>query len=903
MGSDDAMGGGATKAAYPRLLRVMLVAALAMIISLASVGNILWFYLNILEFGDLYIRPIYFQLVGGFILAVIAFARIDIKNRRSIVWWAVRLIIRLIRQRGILEAVPPNYLDFKTFRMTPFNFVAWQATKVILGMLLLMNLLFGMAVVAMVDGWDANLGSVTGIFSLPFVTPPFDTAYAQEIVIPMVPALSLIIAPVLGAIGIRLGLLVALTQLIRVFTPSVVEMSEGRRRIGWRVAVVEALIAMGLFWGVINSFFTSYIDYNTKLIIGGLAAAGILFCFFAYLDGVKDRGLGLFLTKRGIFTRMVAVALIVLIVSSAIAIQNSTADARKREWLGPYVTQQISVNRYLAQLDEVQEVPHHFGMLKAPSEGADAVISENAEILDRIRLWDWEAAFAKLKPEIGLIPYLDFQDSDILRFNKTLYWSASMKPVLPATVLQQDKWYAEHLVYTHAPRGFLMLDANKGTIVDTGSFFKQRRIYYGEGGLLHEVWAAYPVGRQTTDEIENFFYDGTGGIDLQPPLSWIFEFIFFLSFRDQTVHVMRYKDVYDRTSLLFPYFQYTFGEKQVDMLPVTDGKDTYWLMPLIVNLNVNNVPWSRENYFMRLTGYALIDIYNGSIQLLVLGDDFFSTLFKTVYSDYVMSEVPDWLRDQLRYPQELFEWRVGMYNYYHVRDPVTFIVGRMFYEVPAGLTTYYVMSQPPGSEEIKYVGLLSLELKGAAGRNLAGYMIVDNEYDNFGQMTFYQVDTESPTKLLGPTAVREALERNPDFATLRTLLRAPRVGDNIIYRIGDYDVYFIPVYTAGAGGVVSEIGTIAAVGATFTGEYYVGLGNTAQAAFKAFLNTLPGAAVTPPPTPPPTELTLEELIKQANDELQAYHQLWAQGKYEEAGKHFQRFQDLWNQIQQLVEQS
>ena len=82
-------------------------------------------------------------------------------------------------------------------------------------------------------------------------------------------------------------------------------------------------------------------------------------------------------------------------------------------------------------------------------------------MLDVIRVWDWEAAFAKLKPEIFHTLILR-----ILRFNNTLYWTASMKPVLPPSVDIGNRWYNEHLVYTHVPNGFLTLDATKGQIID-----------------------------------------------------------------------------------------------------------------------------------------------------------------------------------------------------------------------------------------------------------------------------------------------------------------------------------------------------------------------------------------------------------------------------------------------------
>ena len=88
------------------------------------------------------------------------------------------------------------------------------------------------------------------------------------------------------------------------------------------------------------------------------------------------------------------------------------------------------------------------------------------------------------------------------------------------------------------------------------------------------------------------------------------------------------------------------------------------------------------------------------------------------------------------------------------------------------------------------------------------------------------------------------MDRDPDFAQLKTLLRNPRIGDNILYQVGQYDTYFIPVYTAGAGGVVAQLGTIAAVGAAFTGEYYVGLGDTQESAFEAYLQKLSGVVPT-----------------------------------------------------------
>jgi hypothetical protein len=822
----------------PRGFRFIFIAIFIAIIawSVAAQSTTVW--LNLSEFGELFVKPIYFGLLGGFVLAALALVRIDFINRRSLFWWVILLVSRLLRSRGIVEALPPEYFDFSSFKLSPARFGLWQVTKVLLGLFFFTNVMFGMAVSSMMQGWNSGISGLPALLSLPFMTPPPNVAFAQANVIPLIPSLTLLIPPILSAIGARLLLLVGITTLSRIIMPIIGAYGWERPAKGIPAATIEALVAIGLFWTMINMFFPPYIDFNTRYIIIGTGVAGLILAIYAAID--RSRKFFASPNRRIIYLRLGAIVVVVLLAASLAAVNTGIADARKLEWLGPYTVQEIAVNRFLGQIDDVKVVPHNFTASNLAPSQINAYAAQESEILSKVRLWDWEAGFAKLKPEIGLIPYIDFEDSDIIRFNGSVYWSASMKSILPGTVRSEDRWYASHLVYTHVPNGFLILDGQDGKIIDTAGFFQQRRIYYGEGGLLQESWAAYPVGREKSDELGEYFYNGNGGISVAPPLSWLFEPNFLLSYPERTIHLLRYRDVYDRMQILFPYFEYRLFGESVDMYPVTDGKNTYWALPLIVRLDTHHVPWSGGNPLMRFVGYALIDAYNANIQLVITGDDYFSELFKIVYSDYVTSGMPEWFKAQARYPEELYEWRVSMFNFYHVTDPATFIAAKEFFVIPEGLDTYYVIAKPLGFDKPEFIGLLSLELRGGAGRNLAGYMVVRNDSPHFGEMIFYAVSLESPTKLLGPTGVREALERNPEFATLRTLLRTPRVGDNILYRVGNHDVYFLPVYTASGGGVVTQIGTVAAVGAAFTGEYYVGLGNTAEEAFRNYLAKLGG---------------------------------------------------------------
>ncbi|MGI9566093.1 MAG: UPF0182 family protein [Nitrosopumilus sp.] len=825
-----------------KYIRLGIVAIMGIVI-FAVVGNqAVNLSMNFTEFGEQFSKPLYYTLVSTIILSAIALVRVNIAGRSSIFWYSITTIIGFLG-RGGQQPISNDIQSFKDYKLTPPQFIIWQITKVLLFGAFFANIMFGFAAISFLDGNQLGIEHLPKLFSLPFVTPHIDPEYATQNVVPMIPALIILIPPILAAIGLRLVLYVGIHRLIHVITSFIQDSNDGKPRYLNYVSTIEGIIGIGIVWIGFNLFFTEQIDYNTRYLIGGVLVIGFALIAFSVVDRIRARVLT-HMFKRDVYIRIFTILAIAIIVIGIISVNQSISDARKVEFLGPYTAQQIGVNRYLGELDRIDENTHDVQLRSVSPNNIKNYVQQNNDVLDVIRVWDWTAALAKLKPEIGLIPYVNFEDNDILRFNNTLYWTVSMSPTLPSSVSQDNAWYNEHLVYTHVPNGFLTLEATDGQIVDSSQFFQEREIYYGEGGLFQTTWSGYPTNRETSAELNQAFYNGEGGLDVPPPLSWIFEPNFLLSFPGESVHVMRYKDVNDRMQVLYPYFIYDFGEgRELDILPVTDGTNTFWLVPLIVKLDTFDVPWSIGNPYLRLVGYGLVDTQDGSIQLLKTGDDFFTEMFENQYSEQ-FQPMPDWLQEQIRYPVELFDWKTQMYNIYHVTDVETFIQANEFYEVPSGLGTYHVEAKPPGFDQTEFIGLLSLELKGSQGRNLAGYMVVEHDIGNLGSMQFYEVPLNSTTKLIGPTAVDEALNKDPDFAQLKTLLRTPRIGDNILYRIGDHDVYFIPIYTAGAGGAVAQLGTIAAVGAAFNGEYFVGLGDTQEEAFEAYLKKVSGVSST-----------------------------------------------------------
>jgi len=527
--------------------------------------------MNLSEFGDIFIKPLYYSVVSAILLCAIALVRVNIVARSSIFWYGISTAISFL-SKGRIDPIAESISRFRDYKLSSPQFVIWQITKILLFGAFFSNIMFGFAATSFFGGNDLGIENIPTLFTLPFVTPPTDPSYATEKVVPMIPALLVLLPPILAAIGLRLGLYVGLHSIIKVVTSYIHDSSEGKPRYLNYVSTMEAVVGIGVLWVGFNLFFTDEIDYNTRYAIAGTFVVGFVLILFSFLDRIRARVLTHML-KRDVYIRILTVIAIAIIVGGLLSVNDSIADARKIEYLGPYTAQQIGVNRYLGELDKIVENTHDPKLQPVSPNDIENYVKQNNDVLDVIRVWDWEAAFAKLKPEIGLIPYVDFEDNDILRFNNTLYWTASMKPVLPSSVAVGDRWYNEHLVYTHVPNGFLILEATDGLIVDSGEFFEQRAIYYGEGGLLEQTWSGYPVNRgDESDELLEAFYNGEGGLTVAPPISWIFEPNFMLSFPTEPVHVMRYKDIEERMQTLYPYFLYHLFGSELDSIPVTDGK-------------------------------------------------------------------------------------------------------------------------------------------------------------------------------------------------------------------------------------------------------------------------------------------------------------------------------------------
>ena len=198
------------------IVRLGIIGFIAILVLVVVGRPAIAFFMNVGEFDDEFTKPLFYSLTSAVILAIIALVRVNIVSRSSIFWYAVSTLITFISS-GPNQNIQ-NLQDYKKYKLGAISFVVWQITKILLFGAFFTNVLFGFAAMEFINGDYLGLENITKRFMLPFVTPPTDTSYGADIVIPMIPALLLLIPPVLGAIGLRLLLYLGLHHILGIIT-------------------------------------------------------------------------------------------------------------------------------------------------------------------------------------------------------------------------------------------------------------------------------------------------------------------------------------------------------------------------------------------------------------------------------------------------------------------------------------------------------------------------------------------------------------------------------------------------------------------------------------------------------------------------------------------------------------
>ena len=551
-------------------------------------------------------------------------------------------------------------------------------------------------------------------------------------------------------------------------------------------------------------FGAAFTDINARkpalLILTVVAAAsGILMLVNAYLRGVRLAVAGVVLW---------VVMLVLLQVAWPRTMQRFTVNPNELVKEGEFIARNIDFTRRGFDLAQVSTRPYPVDL------GLSAeLIADNLLTVDNIRLWD-HGPLSDVYRQIQLIrPYYDFNDSDVDRYT---VGGTYRQVMLAAREVAHEKlddaaqtWVNTKLRFTHGfgvamspvteftPEGrpeFFAKDIPNDGVIKVQSttqvdepdiLITNPRIYYGE------KTTSYVIVNTKTDELDyqaedgelkSNNYDGEGGVGLS---SYIRRLAYAWQFADINVlitgevtsdsRIQYRREVQDRISTVAPFLVLDH-----DPYVVAAGGQLFWIQDAYTVSD--RYPYSEPHpsgfNYIRNSVKVVVDAYDGSLDFYIVDPDdpilrTYREIFPKLFRD--INEMPQDLRDHIRYPQDLFGFQATKYLRYHMLEPRDFYNQEDLWDIPSEkfgqsgdlqlVEPYYVIMKIPGEEKEEFVLLIPYT------RNdppiLAGWLAARNDGENYGELVAFTFPKERQVD--SPQQIEAKIDNDPDISEWFTL--------------------------------------------------------------------------------------------------------------------------------------
>lgn len=609
------------------------------------------------------------------------------------------------------------------------------------------------------------------------------------------------------------------------------------------VTFIFGVLILRLVLNIVKNTYLRKNDYyvisNAFLIIGLLCGLGFFFVATLPLDGIgiiqiwavilgfiTMTSLGIFMYLYGkmqsekdsanyIFSRIkqkkiiyvivivIAFTLTPLIFSIGPTLNlNNTAVWTEQQWIKKF-KREIEWTSACAGLDMFEERPI--------SNFTESSTTSDALMVSQVRQFDQSFAVQYLAASIGST-FEGLADSDIVYINDKEYW------VAPKTVrfseIAGDAVQTNTELYDHV-EGFLAMDTFTGELVNVLLNFNitenypiffgesesprylEQTLGYSDTGALGAYDSDILLNTEWSKGIPNneFTYEGEpDGVLTGLEGFWKTLNIGLFAYAFETKHeYLINRNVKDRVQqILLPLLKLDSDPYLV--FDMTRGK-MYYAISIYTQIHIGSYA---QFPILRFLGVSLIDVISGEMtfyenpSLNAIGDPT-SPLWEIYLDKYDWQPVPDWLKAQLRYPEDLFELQLEANYKYHVTNSQTWKRGDDFHERPEDGNLFYIESDL--GEGIEYIGLDLVEYQGQTATLLAGIYVVRHG-DHFGEAIFYYT-RDSGQNLIGPKTARETY--GSEATQELTLISGKRHGNTLIYPLGGSIYYYIPTYsTAGS---------------------------------------------------------------------------------------------------------
>jgi uncharacterized protein len=659
--------------------------------------------------------------------------------------------------------------------------------------------------------------------------------------------------------------------------------------------------------GVVDG--AAYTDVRVQLPAIHLLALISLLSFVLLLINIRRRGWQLPAVTVGLW---LFVSISVGTVYPAI-VQRFSVEPAESTKERPYVDRNIEGTRRAYGLDRIEAEPYEY----VTELTADEVRADIDNLIDA-RIVDPAAVRGAFQREQAKRTYYRFPDRlDVDRYvvdGKLTQVIIGARELNPG---EQNGWENAHVAYTHG-NGIVLAPANTvserglpqyliGEVPPSispklGVDIELPQIYFGENlGGYAIVNASGRAEVDYTDEGERevlYRYEGAGGVRMG---SIIRRAAFALRFGQVEPLISNFvspdsrvifnRDITTRVKTIAPFLKWDSDPYPVvfdgRVVYVIDGYTTSSRYPYAQRAEGGSGVLSGGGFnYVRNSVKAVVDAYDGSVSFYVMPVDdpiirAYAKAFPNLFSTY--DEMPDGLKNHLRYPQDLFSLQTTMWARYHIGDPAAFLsrsgqwsvaqdaprvverVGDTVAAVAFGrrgedrVAPYYQQIRLPGESEPSFVSLRTFVPYNPDDtlRQLTAFMVADSSGDpeRYGRLKVYEFTNQLAP---GPAAVAGNINAKREIAERISLLNQQgstvEYGDMLLLPIRSSVVYVRPLYVTSRDATFPALqGVVASVGerVELGGSLQEALERLFGVSFAAEFGGPPPPAPTPPTSPPP----------------------------------------------------
>lgn len=507
-------------------------------------------------------------------------------------------------------------------------------------------------------------------------------------------------------------------------------------------------------------------------------------------------------------------------------------------------------------------------------------LAENEETIRNVRLWD-PAILARTYQRLQEIRgFYQFNDVDVDRYQidgRPTQVVLSARE-LNAEGLPSQSWENRHLAYTHG-YGAVLSPANAVTAEGQPDFLvrdvpprgrpeiRQPAIYYGE---QIPGYAIVRTGRAEIDypkaegELATSTYDGDGGVSIGGPIRRLAFALRFgninpliSGFMESRSKILYLRDIRERVEVAAPFLSYDHDPYPViidgRILWVQDAYTTTNRYPYAQQAPTDRLPEGsglrhRFNY-VRNSVKVVIDAYHGSMDFYIIDPDdpiarAYRDTFPRLFRDG--TEMPDAIRRQLRYPEDLFRVQTDVWGSYHISDPSAFYSRTDAWDVaqdpgsgeisragtssgtaPVPVTApadgappattgreprmdpYYLLMRLPDEEKEEFIQLQPFvpTSRDDSRKELSAFMVAKMDPGRYGQLETFVMPRDRQVD--GPAIVNARIQQDESISSLITLLSqgGSRVlqGNLLIIPVEQSLIYVRPLYVEAEGTRVPEL--------------------------------------------------------------------------------------------------